>query len=342
MRAEAPVGWVPMFQDLEGFGSAADFASSIYKIVQQHLSRTQKVARRTNELLKGLGGVQIGNIITLPKQENARWQDVLFSSVEDLVAEQSEDKRLLFLWDEMPYMLANICDVEGEATAVQILNVLRNLRQTHQSFRMLMTGSVGLHHVLSSFKKKAGAGAAVNDMYAVDVPPLESSYAQELAAKLIRGEGLAVTNVNALALEVAQIADGFPFYIHHIVRTLRNKNWTVEPSHVEAVVKEQLTDANDPWGLRHYVNRLTDYYGPDEETVLYLLDELSLRQEPATARALLAHLQTLGDYDDPGHLRNLLTQLAQDHYLVRGPDGFRFPLIQRWWKLERDLAGGAV
>ena len=344
MQAESPTSWVPLFQDLEGFSSAADFASSVYKTVAQHLSLTKKSARRANELLKGLGGVQIGNIITLPKRESARWQDVLSNSVEDLVTEQSQDKRLLFLWDEMPYMLANIRDGEGEATAVQILNVLRKLRQTHQGFRMLVTGSIGLHHVLSSFKKKAGAGAAVNDMYAIDVSPLEPTYAQELATQLVRGEGLDVSNVDALALEIAQVADGFPFYIHHIVKALRSKNGTIEPRDVEGVVEEQLTDANDPWGLRHYINRLTDYYGLEKGTVLYLLDELSLREEPATARALLAHLQGLGDYDDLERLKNLLTQLAQDHYLLRSSDGyrFRFPLIQRWWKLERDLTNGAA
>lgn len=337
MRAEPLEGWIPVFQDLEGFTSAAGFAMSVYKAVQQHLSTKRKITRRTNELLKGLGGAEIGGFITLPEQASAKWQDVLTRSIEDLVAEQPEGSRLLFLWDEVPFMLANIRDQEGEETAMQILNVLRSLRQTYRGFRMLMTGSIGLHHVLTSFAQRASASAAVNDMYSIDVTPLDLIYARDLAATLLRGEKIDV-DIDTTAQEIAQISDGFAFYIHHIVRELKRRG-SVRPGSVQSTIEEQLTDVDDPWELRHYKDRLADYYAQDRTTVLYLLDELAVHEEPLTARTLLSHLQTVGDYGDLEHIQDLLVKLARDHYLVRGRKGysFRFSLIKRWWRLEREL-----
>lgn len=343
MRDEPPTGWIPVFQDLEGFTSAADFAMSVYKAVQNHLSAHKKNANRVKDLLKSAGGTQVGNLFTLPKTDQAPWQAVLSSAVEDLVTEQPEGYRLLFLWDEMPFMLANVRDQENEETALQVLNVLRSLRQTYHGFRMLMTGSIGLHHVLTSFAKSSNANAAVNDMYSVDVTPLAATHAKELATTLIRAEKLDVTDTDTIAQDIAQISDGFAFFIHHIVRVLKRERHTIDSRRLESVVNQQLTAADDPWELRHYKNRLADYYGADERTVLYLLDELALSEEPATARALLAHLQTVGDYDDFDQVKDLLQKLAQDHYLVRESSGysFRFSLIKRWWKLERELGEGA-
>lgn len=337
MLAEPPEGWTPVFQDLEGFTSAADFAMSVYKAVKRHLPVTKSVIRRADELLKGLGGIEIGGFISLPERERGRWQEILTRAVEDLVAEQPEDRRLLFLWDEMPFMLANIRDQEDEETAMQVLNVLRSLRQTHKGFRMLMTGSIGLHHVLTSFTKRANANAAVNDMYSIDVTPIEPLYARELAATLIHGERIEVAHTDTTSHEIAQLSDGFAFYIHHIVRELKNRS--TEPHSVQMIVEAQLTDASDPWELRHYKDRLADYYGDDRQTILYILDELALSKEPASARALLTHLQTLSDYDDLEPLQELLRKLTLDHYLVKEGNSysFRFSLIKRWWQLERDL-----
>ena len=46
------------------------------------------------------------------------------------------------------------------------------------------------------------------------------------------------------------------------------------------------------------------------------------------------------EFDDREALLSLLKLLVQDHYLSRDSDGayqFRFPLIKRWWKINRSL-----
>lgn len=155
LKAEPAPGWVPVFQDLEKCHTASEFAMAIYREVHQFLSRKGKVARRVRECLDALGGVEVGGLLTLPAKTEASWKDVLTRAIEDLVHENDSSRsRLLFLWDELPFMLANIRDREGERTAMEVLDTLRALRQTHPALRMIITGSIGLHHVVTSLKEK--------------------------------------------------------------------------------------------------------------------------------------------------------------------------------------------
>jgi hypothetical protein len=42
---------------------------------------------------------------------------------------------------------------------MEMLDLLRSLSQTHQRVRFVLTGSVGLHHVLSALRAKGYAGS---------------------------------------------------------------------------------------------------------------------------------------------------------------------------------------
>lgn len=69
-------------------------------------------------------------------------------------------------------MLDNICKQqgEGEAAAMQILDVLRALRQQPNSrLRMVLTGSIGLHHVVSMLRQKGDPNSPINDMRRIEV-----------------------------------------------------------------------------------------------------------------------------------------------------------------------------
>jgi hypothetical protein len=354
---------VPVFQDLEKCHTAEDFAMAVYREVHQFLSGKGKAARRAAEWFRAIGGLEVGGLFKLPDRPGAHWKDVLTRSIEDLILENNATgTRLLFLWDEVPFMLANIRDREGEQRAMEVLDTLRALRQTHSGLRMIITGSIGLHHVFASLKEKNYANSPVNDMAAIDVPPLEERDAQELACQLIQGEKLQAPDLSAAAIAIAQEADCFPFYIHQIVRALKIAGRAATPASVHDIVAAQLVDANDPWELLHYRQRVRTYYGPDEKTVLLILDhlacppgpgrmggevgaaslplDLSQTQLVASVNELLSALKGASHFDDRERLLQLLSWMERDHYLFREPDGqyrFRFPLLRRWWKINRGL-----
>ena len=341
LKAEPAQGWVPVFQDLERCHTAREFAMAVYKEVHQFLSGKGKVARRAKEWLTALGGVEIGGVLTLPDKTEASWKDILTRSIEDLVHENdASGSRLLFLWDEMPFMLANIRDREGEHTAMEVLDLLRALRQTHPALRMIITGSIGLHHVLTSLKEKNYANSPVNDMARIEVTPLALADAKELALRLINGEALVSKDKAAAATAIAKEADHFPFYIHHIVRALKVKGLPAEPEAVVRVVAGQLIDSNDPWKLLHYRERIPIYYGGDAKAVIAILDELATAGKTASTNDLLSMLKASSQFDDREQLLRLLSLMERDHYLQRHNDGsfgFRFPLIRCWWQINRGL-----
>jgi hypothetical protein len=341
MKAEPAAGWVPVFQDLEACHSAADFAMSVYREVHHFLSNKGRATRRVKEFLSALGGAEIGGVLKLPEKQSGHWKEVLTCAIEDLIQENdASGTKLLFLWDEMPFMLANIRDREGEQTAMEILDRLRALRQTHAGLRMVITGSIGLHHVLTSLKEKDYANSPVNDMAKIDVPPLEKQDAILLAKLLIEGEELRSDQKDAAAEKIAQEADYFPFYIHHIVRALKLRGLDASVKNITDVVAAQLVDANDPWELLHYRERIPIYYREDKKAVLLILDHLTLGDGLASVGELLAALKAASPFDDRERLLRLLSLLERDHYLIRDKAGryqFRFPLIRRWWKINRGL-----
>src|SRR5207253_3194423 len=86
------------------------------------------------------------------------WKTLLTQAVEDLVEQQAAaGKRVVFLFDEMPWMLSAIADPQrdGAQTVMELLDLLRGLRQsatTGKGFRIVLCGSVGMHHVLAELR----------------------------------------------------------------------------------------------------------------------------------------------------------------------------------------------
>src|SRR5207244_1709762 len=103
------------------------------------------------------------------------------------------------------------------------LDALRSLRQTHSGLRMVFTGSIGLHNVLTSLKRAGYANDPTNDMLTIDVPPLDPTHARQLASKLLNGEGIRVREPEAVIQAIADRVDGIPYFIHHVVDQLAQR-----------------------------------------------------------------------------------------------------------------------
>jgi hypothetical protein len=336
MEAMAPDNWATVFTDLEKVHTAADFARDVYQHVSRHLSLGKRSTNLARKFLQDLGGTSVGSMITLPE---ASWKPFLIHCITDLVSEQ-RDHRLVFCWDEMPYMLDNIRQREGEAVAMEVLDVLRSLRQEHPNFRMVLTGSIGLHHVLTSLKELGYRNAPVNDMHSIEVPPLDDEHARELAAALIQGEKLPSPDLHEAAAAIATAADCVPFYIHHIVRRLKLTGSQASPEDIQQAVTDQMHDANDPWELAHYRDRICAYYPADTQVVIAILDAVATASQPIAVDDVLQQVSSqVEGFNDREHLLALLRLMDRDHYLLRDPAGYRmrFPLIARWWRLDRDL-----
>ena len=317
MRDECRSGFLPFYQDLESVHSTAELIRSIYATVHQSLS-TLPGLRAHLAKWSSLLPDRIGSV-ALPTGAGS-WQVLLSRAFDDLIG-IADDGLILMLWDEFPLMLHNLRRREGDDAAIQLLDFLRALRLAcADRLRFLFTGSIGLHLVLRSLRKAGNTNDPVNDMLSLTVPPM------------------AQADTCGLAGEVG----GFPYYIHHVVDQLDQLRRPPALEDVSSAVDALVYDPHDPANLNYYVTRLSSYYADDERSLaLVVLDTMASQATPTPVEELL----NLCKHRDPSladeQLREILTALAEDHYIepTKCAGGaaydFRWQLVRKWWKERR-------
>ena len=351
MDAESPENLLTVYRDVEGIATPIDFVERVYRDVEGHLHLLKRAAGRTSALLKQLAGGEIAGVLKFPEAARAHWKPLLESTLHDLAEHQ--DRLVVLFWDELPAMLKSIADNAGEPVAMEMLDTLRGLRQMYGRLRMVYSGSIGLHHVTAALREAGHGNDATNDMRIVEVPELDLEHACFLAQALIDGERLQCEDPNTTAEVIARATDCIPYYIHSVVAAMKDRGDMADSKLAEQIVAEALVDDQDRWHLQHFRDRLKQYYGEDRlPVVLALLDELAVAEEPVTFDRLSSSLATALNPDtnpavgrilggDRELLLQILTLLQRDHYIRReatdGTYGWRFPLIQRWWRIHRSL-----
>jgi len=341
MESEAlQKGLVPVFRDLENIATPMEFVETVYRDVRDFLSKTNRIAKGFTQLLSRIGGTEIAGIIKLPEFAMSHWKKLLSTTIEDLV--ENQEQKMIFFWDELPWMLQKIKQNSDEKTAMEILDVLRSLRQMHPELRMVYTGSIGIHNVITSLKRAGYTNTPLNDMFPIDVPPLSPEYAHKLAKLLIEGEGIKTKDITEASQAIAEYVDGIPFYIHHVVKQMslrKHPDIKEDQGTVSEIVKSILTDPFDRLDMRHFLERLDIYYTTDERPfALSFLDILAMSDQPLIFGELFNRLKSQMETDNKEMALSMLTLLQRDHYIIQNTDGtyqFRFPLIKRWWRLQR-------
>jgi transcriptional regulator with XRE-family HTH domain len=338
MVQEPQLGMRVLFRDLEALRTPLEFVDCVYQDVRADLSRRGLAMNRVQNFIEQVGGFEMQGL-RLPKQAEPHWKTILTKTMEDLTEHQ--EGLLIFCWDEIPMMLDNINRDQSETVAMEVLDTLRSLRQMLPSVRMVYTGSIGLHHVISRLKETGYANSPINDMFVEDVSPLLLNDACDLVKWLFIGEKVHVEDEKTLVKYVAEAVDCIPYYIHHVVNDLK---WTTQPPTMERVaeiVQANLRDDSSHWSLSHYRERINTLYARAEQPLAFgILDELAATETALPIRELLARLDVYGVGKEPELVRKILMLLGRDHYIVKQPDSayrFKFPLIKRYWQLSRGL-----
>src|SRR5262249_6974208 len=154
-----------------------------------YLGGVTRTTERVRAVLREVRGGEIGKLGKFPESARQHWKALLSNTLYDL-SEHQQDMLGVF-WAEGPLMPHNIATAEGEAVALEPLDSLRAVRQSYPNFRMVFTGSIGLHNVLSLLRRAGYANDPTNDMAAITVPPLAPPDAAELALQLLTGIGAA-------------------------------------------------------------------------------------------------------------------------------------------------------
>lgn len=338
--AESPKKHLMLKRDVEGIRTTEEFVQYVMADLHPHLNAGTKFRDWLQGLAGEAGGMQIGPI-KLPNFPAKHWKQVLRDAIAH-VEEIPEVNSITFLWDELPWMLQNISRTDA-GEAMELLDLLRSLRQEHKKLRMVFTGSIGLHHVIRKLKEKGYTNSPTNDMAVVEVPPLNPQDATYLARNLFIDNNL-IAQAETVFSDVATAVDSVPYYVHHVVSDLKKivvKNTGICSADVVAAVEGAIKSPHDPWHLKHYQDRTTEYYGQDAGPCLALLDAVAFADEGLPLQAAINGPSAGYPNTTKEEWLKLITLLQRDYYLVRaegtGYLQFKFSIVKRWWRWNRGL-----
>ena len=360
MAAESPAGFHSIFLDLEKVHSKDRFVEVLLGELKSIMSITDKSSDAFRDILTMFGGIEIGGTVKIPELGKRDWQEAVEKTFRAICANNPKTLIVLML-DELPYMLQSIAVQVTNAGAndnfaLAILDTLRAARHENTKLRMIFCGSVGLHHVLGSLRGDAHASQPVNDMPAVEIHPLQMLDAVQLTKDLMNKEQVVVKpeHRDVVANRIAQQTDCVPFYIERVVSRLAEQEETVVESYVDAMINRQLVDDKDDWEMNHFRDRLDIYYKGSLTDVngrsvrrdlvaRRILDHIANEDQPQSIDDVWAAVKSKIALDDRDAVIELLSLLAQDHYLIADDVKhytFRLPLIRRWWLIAHGLTKG--
>ncbi len=332
-------GWQCVYQDISDCSSALEFVQRILNDVRQLPGFNEKWLTKTTQFLQKFAEPLKVGPLQLPTLVAPQWKEILRSIFAD-VSNQLPEDRVVFLWDEFPVMLDSIIRQEGgEATAEAILNLLHTLRSEYPRIRMILTGSVGLHHVISKLRHSGYNNPATNDMAVMSVEPLEMDMAVFFAKRRL-GEIMPNIAAEELAVAIAQEADRMPFYISEVVKKCRYRQLPMDVDTIRQVVQQALVDVDDGWHMGHYLERIGNYYGVTQSVVVRsILDTVATVEVIGTSEIIQQVQSAQVEPVTEELVRELLKLLERDHYLYKDPQDlkyrFRYSLIQRYWQMQR-------
>lgn len=346
-KGEHP-GYLVVKRDVEGVSTAKEFVLRLVDDLSNHQSRLYQGQRWLKSAHKQLEGAKLFGF-AMPMFKEKPWHEILESILTQLSQIMSEqNKKLLLIWDEFPWMLQKIKMQESPEVAANLLDNLRQSRQGYTNIRMIFTGSIGLHHVIKELKSLHLANEPLNDMLTINLPPLEDKHACSLAEGLIKGAKLGEP-VDAFLQALTTEVDNVPYYIHHFVDSMKKNKLGCDISSIQKIIQAAFSDANDTWHLKHYRERLEEYYLQDADWYEFILNELAEQEAGLTPKQLQQYLlsnpdivnnpEFLAKSQSSKQLRAALELLAADHYITLNPTNqhyhFAFSLIRRWWQLRR-------
>jgi hypothetical protein len=318
-------GWDVVRQSAEGFTTLTDFSAALVSRLEDASPPLRRAADSIRQRWTFKApGVQIG-----PASAPRLLEDLVSSAV------RASGKRLLLILDELP-VLARALERADPGAGIAMLHVLRRQRQEHpERLRMLCLGSIGFHHAV-----RAEGRGALNDLDFQRLDALSQRDATYLAACIFRHARAPREYERVLAPIIADHVEGMPYYVHQLVASvLRDHPAVCHERDVADVVHAALADPDDPWDLRHYVDRIEPYYGAESPLARAVLDVIASEPSGLSLADVIAQIavdRRLAPIDDE-RIRDVVHRLESDHYLARAGDRrcFAFVLVRRAWVAHR-------
>jgi len=348
---------IMIYRDLEKIKSIEELEKEIYTSIKEYLDYRDRAKLKTLEVLETyiLSKVKIKGIEY--KQEK-NWRKALSDAISSVCSKT--DKRVIFLWDELPYMLQNIYNLDkkkGTQDALELVDTLRALDNEIKNLRFVFTGSIGLHHITKVITDDS-TSEPFNKLDKIELKPLLEEYAKEMIIGLLKEEQVNYESDEKIIHLIYNECDGVPFYMERVIKRLGIKEGieTIDLKMVQEEIELMIVDHQNELEMEHFVDRLEIYYDKTvkdiddneiktSEIAKVLLDYFASEDKLLTLEDCFKYTKTKFAIDEPKIVANILELLVKDYYLSNNTKQeyqFTFSIIKRWWLKNEviDIEGG--
>jgi hypothetical protein len=342
--------WQVVITDIEYLDDPADVLETmlasllVNKPIRQFLKKAAKIPTALAKWAAGvlesieletepLGQVRISLRNNRPAET---WQELAEVTLQALNSLPPEDHYLIIL-DEFPMFLEALFRKSAD-TATKFLQWFRAARQSVDSARFLIGGSVNLESILT----RRGLSSLINDLEIVRLRPFTPLTAEEFTRLLLSSElGYSPEQVEQSAQTICNlVGEGVPFYLQmlasHLVDAIRIEGHPLGPETVVFVYNERVLGPDCKTRFDHYRSRISAHYlGDDADCAKIILCQLSDR-EWHTDESLVTAVTAAGVPSGAERIESVLSQLEVDYYIQRrdGKSAFIHLILADWWRFN--------
>lgn len=325
--------WTTVFTDVEGMRTENEFLRELCKCIEEKVSAPQRIFSHLTHRLKQLtsGGWEGSPINAIGHVDPRAFSEALVAALDE------QNEPTLILVDEIALFVSALL-TQSESGTRDFLYHLRKLRQQYPKVRWLLTGSVGLDVVA----RRAGLHGALVDLEIFPLEPFGEAAARTYLVGLsTRREVPSPFEMDEAAFNYLLTELGWlsPYYLRFVAERVRPSSDLgasglpiANLCDIEAAFEELLQPAYRAY-FAAWEEHLEKNFPKGESDHLHAILNVLCEQSSGEVFDTLLAKVSPAHAIRPRELKNLLTALANDGFVIEAAGRWRFRsgLLRRYW-----------
>ena len=231
-------GVLAAYVDLQGVRTEQEFGDRMadaFRKIREESSKAVGLKDKVESFLNRIRKVEVKGVGFELKDNPQKF----YTTVEKLM---DFEGRALIVVDELAVFLEHITTAQGPEAAENLMNWLRNIRQSQQGrIVWVYCSSVSI----TNFMKRHNMSYTINDISSFPLGEMAYDEAVYLLKELCYGQGIEVFADNEIDVILEKIGCRLPFFIQLLLNYLCQPNHRSDRSHLETVISpacEQMED----------------------------------------------------------------------------------------------------
>jgi hypothetical protein len=314
LESKAPSNWICVRTTVQGARTTAELVETTLRDILSNARGRERIRKHIIDVGNTAKNAKVnikGVEFSLNEAHKANALSVFRSVLSNIGKRLIKDNQfMVIMWDEFPDALHSILNNEGKSAANEFMKSFRALRENSESqnIRWALTGSIGLHHILSELSGRD----SINDLNSISLDPLGSPHMKWMSMCLL----LEINKVLEGSDFLADVSGGIPFVLVMMVKYIRDFGACVPQNAAEAegLLIDSASDVNVGTNWAPLLERVGKHYGQHVKAAEAVLDIIAAAQieETMISESLKARIS---ESVDDSTLEKILTLLLEDHYI---------------------------